>query len=612
MAVARQVPMLSVGKYSLLYLNVCLLFLLRGICVQGNINSDDSSSGSFSKTQKPTVMISILARNKAHALPHFLGHLEDLDYPKDRIALWIRTDHNVDKTAEMLREWLQHIYSQYHSVDFKADDDDNVQTGFPDAQGPLEWSAQRFTHVMKLRQESLEKARKIWADYIFFVDADNILQNNQTLSVLTSYSQTVVAPMLNSSSQYSNFWGGMDETGYYKRTPEYGPIRMRQMRGLYKVALVHSTFIINLRNEDSQHLAFYPPPEGYEGPYDDVIIFAAIANRARVPMYIENVNFYGSLNAPLDAHNTLEEETELFIFLKLEAMVEGVPFLHTKHLPKKHPPQEMLGFDQIYMINLVRRPERRERMVASLDELGLKVKIVDAVDGKELNQTYLDSLGVSMLEGFLEPYHKRPLTMGEIGCFLSHYFIWEDAAKNNYQKVLVFEDDVRFEPFFVTKLQSLLKEIEDNKLEWELIYLGRKRMWHADEPPVDGFQSLVWADYSYWTLSYMVSQQGVKKLLDQKPLGKMLPVDEYIPIMFDRHPEEKWKNQFSPRNLKGMSTSPLLVFPTHYTGENNYISDTEDSHVISEEQDHSNEDLEGKPEGPRLPNILGPDTRDEL
>ena len=25
----------------------------------------------------------------------------------------------------------------------------------------------------------------------------------------------------------------------------------------------------------------------------------------------------------------------------------------------------------------------------------------------------------------------RPLTMGEIGCFLSHYFIWEDVSKKN-------------------------------------------------------------------------------------------------------------------------------------------------------------------------------------
>ena len=34
------------------------------------------------------------------------------------------------------------------------------------------------------------------------------------------------------------------------------------------------------------------------------------------------------------------------------------------------------------MINLKRRPLRRKRMMASLRELGIKVKLVDAVDGK--------------------------------------------------------------------------------------------------------------------------------------------------------------------------------------------------------------------------------------
>ena len=37
---------------------------------------------------KPTIFVAVLVRNKAHTLPWFFGHLEHLDYPKDRIALW--------------------------------------------------------------------------------------------------------------------------------------------------------------------------------------------------------------------------------------------------------------------------------------------------------------------------------------------------------------------------------------------------------------------------------------------------------------------------------------------------------------------------------------------
>lgn len=39
-------------------------------------------------------------------------------------------------------------------------------------------------------------------------------------------------------------------------------------------------------------------------------------------------------------------------------------------------------FDNIFMINLKRRPDRRKRMNQCFDELGLKVQTVDAVDGK--------------------------------------------------------------------------------------------------------------------------------------------------------------------------------------------------------------------------------------
>lgn len=38
--------------------------------------------------KKPSVLIAILVRNKAHTLPYFLTFLEQLNYPKPRIHLW--------------------------------------------------------------------------------------------------------------------------------------------------------------------------------------------------------------------------------------------------------------------------------------------------------------------------------------------------------------------------------------------------------------------------------------------------------------------------------------------------------------------------------------------
>ena len=41
-----------------------------------------------SKMQPPTVVIAIIARNTEHSLPYYLGALERLNYPKDRISVW--------------------------------------------------------------------------------------------------------------------------------------------------------------------------------------------------------------------------------------------------------------------------------------------------------------------------------------------------------------------------------------------------------------------------------------------------------------------------------------------------------------------------------------------
>lgn len=68
-------------------------------------------------------------------------------------------------------------------------------------------------------------------------------------------------------------------------------------------------------------------------------------------------------------------------------------------------------------------------------------------------------------------------------------------------------------------------------------YLGRKQVNPEEEVAVEGLPRLVVAGYSYWTLAYVLSLAGARKLLASQPLRRMLPVDEFLPIMFDQHPK---------------------------------------------------------------------------
>ncbi|XP_006631559.1 procollagen galactosyltransferase 1 [Lepisosteus oculatus] len=530
----------------------------------------------------PRVLLALICRNSAHSLPHFLATIERLNFPKDRIALWVATDHNSDNTTAILREWLIKVQTYYHYVEWRPQEEPQA---YEDEAGPKHWTNLRYEHVMKLRQAALEAAREMWADYFLIVDCDNLLTNPEVLWKLITENKTIVAPMLESRAAYSNFWCGMTTQGYYKRTPAYMPIRKQERQGCFAVPMVHSTFLIDLRKEASRELAFYPPHPDYTWAFDDIIVFAFSAKMADIQMFLCNRESYGFFPVPLRSHGTLQDETDSFLHTMLEVMVRNPPIEPSQFIsvPPKNP--DKMGFDEIFMINLKRRKDRRDRMLQTLHEQEIACKVVPAVDGKALNVSDIHNMGIHMLPGYSDPYHGRPLTKGELGCFLSHYNIWKEIVDRGLETSLVIEDDLRFEVFFKRRLQNLMYEVQSEGLDWDLIYIGRKRM-QVDHPEkaVPNIHNLVEADYSYWTLGYVMSLQGARKLLEAQPLTKMLPVDEFLPVMYNKHPVSDYMEQFEKRDLKAFSAEPLLVYPTHYTGDPGYVSDTETSTIWDNEQ----------------------------
>uniref|UniRef100_A0A8C1SC30 procollagen galactosyltransferase n=1 Tax=Cyprinus carpio TaxID=7962 RepID=A0A8C1SC30_CYPCA len=519
----------------------------------------------------PRVMIALICRNNQHSLPHFLGTIERLDYPKDRIALWVATDHNIDNTTYLLRDWLINVQKLYHYVEWRPKEEPRK---YHDEEGPKDWTNERYAYVMKLRQAALESAREMWADYLMMIDCDNLLINRDVLWKLIKENKTVVAPMMESRAAYSNFWCGMTSQGYYKRTPAYIPMRKQVRRGCFAVPMVHSTCLVDLRKEASRLLAFHPPHPDYTWDFDDIIVFAFSARMAEVQMFICNKETYGYLPVPLRAHSTMQDEADSFIHTLLE--VNGMFQLHKEKKNRLSLPDTCPNLS---------KDLTKWTLMRALREQEIDCKIIAAVDGKAMNVSEIHAMGIHMLPSYSDPYHGRPLTRGELGCFLSHYNIWKEIVDRGLKTSLVLEDDLRFEIFFKRRLQNLMSEVESEGLDWDLIYIGRKRM-QVDRPEkaVPNIRNLVEADYSYWTLGYMMSLQGAKKLLKAEPLSKMLPVDEFLPIMFNKHPVSDYMDQFETRDLKAFSAEPLLVFPTHYTGEPGYISDTETSTVWDNEE----------------------------
>lgn len=129
------------------------------------ISFDNVISDTSHLFKKPSIMIVTLVRNKAHTLPLFLTYLEEQEYPKNRISLWFETDHNEDKSQEILETWLDKVRGSYHSIHYQFDDSgEKIRKSETNS---THWSDERFLDIIRMKEEALEYARRYWADYVF-------------------------------------------------------------------------------------------------------------------------------------------------------------------------------------------------------------------------------------------------------------------------------------------------------------------------------------------------------------------------------------------------------------------------------------------------------------
>lgn len=94
---------------------------------------------------------------------------------------------------------------------------------------------------------------------------------------------------------------------------------------------------------------------------------------------------------------------------------------------------------KIYILSLESDFERRQKVCANLDQLGLEYEVFWAVDGRkglpmDMEQQ-VDRKAAQKKVG-------RELGDGELACALSHRLIYEKMLANNIERALILEDDV--------------------------------------------------------------------------------------------------------------------------------------------------------------------------
>jgi len=217
-----------------------------------------------------------------------------------------------------------------------------------------------------------------------------------------------------------------------------------------------------------------------------------------------------------------------------------------------------MKLDQIYVINLNRKPENKKRITARLKDAKLlsKTTCYSAVDGKVLADKKLKKWGVTIDTSWEDPYSTRPITKGEIGCALSHYFVWKKIAKSNYKNVLILEDDANFGSDLKQKFNKL-----NPPKDTDLIYLGRKVFNKEGEDEVD--ELLVKPNFSYWTIGYIVTKECCQKLLQSNYLNKLIPVDEFLPIMYNKSTLTNYCDLYGEQKINIYAVKENWVTPEH-------------------------------------------------
>jgi glycosyltransferase involved in cell wall biosynthesis len=239
----------------------------------------------------PRVLLAILAKQKAELLPFYLACIEALDYPKSSIVLYVRTNNNTDRTADILQDWLGRVGDRYAAVEFDRSDVSEPVQRF----GVHEWNPVRFKVLAKIRQDSLAATLRNGCDFYFVADVDNFILPN-TLKELVALNLPIVAPLIRHQDLkkfYANYHEKVDANGYFLNSEEYYTLLYQKIKGAIQVAVVHCTYLV--RADVIPQLSYDDNSRRYE-----YVIFSDSARRSGIPQYLDNRTVYGYL--------TLDEE----------------------------------------------------------------------------------------------------------------------------------------------------------------------------------------------------------------------------------------------------------------------------------------------------------------
>lgn len=125
-------------------------------------------------------------------------------------------------------------------------------------------------------------------------------------------------------------------------------------------------------------------------------------------------------------------------------------------------------FDKIFVVSIPRFADRHKKVEKHLE--GLHFDFFWGADKLQLDMEAIQQDG-TYDDATTKKLHRfgKGLNLGEVACSLSHRMVYEQMVANNWNKVLIFEDDVL--PLY-NNLEQLPAALNELPSDWELLYFG--------------------------------------------------------------------------------------------------------------------------------------------
>ncbi len=220
----------------------------------------------------------------------------------------------------------------------------------------------------------------------------------------------------------------------------------------------------------------------------------------------------------------------------------------------QHPSFFLLG--KVFVLNRKKRAYRRyqAKKVLTRLELGIPLTFVDAIDKEEIQHQLEENnnnVGTSLLN-VLKRYNlsntfkiapnelktAKP-TLGEIGCAMSHVYLWKKLLQSKSPFAIVFEDDAiikgnleRYERevgrFLSREIHflSVNSDLPQKLKDWDYLHLGACKKTPLENYILPPFLSQ--SDFQYCTHAYVVSRRGATKLLNLVSKYNVIPIDNFL------------------------------------------------------------------------------------